>query len=231
MVTVKPPRDARLDERRGGLRVELRAGALGQADQTGVEGRRLQASGATDHHAAVVDGRADLVEELVAFDEAHVFTQLVAVLGGEGAQLGHHPGCVGEVELAGAGVVAVDVLALDQRLDLVERLVDLRVEHPTERPVLALECRGAGFELGDDHAPVARRRATSEWVLLEQHGVQAPSGALTGRGQAGVAAPDDDHVRGRGQRLRLDPRGGDLGLPEDRLGVVGRHDSGHARGR
>jgi hypothetical protein len=74
---------------------------------------------------------------------------------------------VGEEELAGAAVVAIDRLDLDQPLDVIERLVDLVVHAASQGTVRAPQRRGSGLQLGNDHATVAAAGTPPRWMGVE----------------------------------------------------------------
>ena len=126
----------------------------GSSHQTPVERRRLQPAGAFEHDTPVELGRADLLGQLIAGDEPRALAQLGAVLARHGLERRDVARRVGEVELTGALVRAIDSVVADQRFDLIEGLVDLGIHPAAHRSVLALEAHGARLELGMTMPPL-----------------------------------------------------------------------------
>ena len=167
------------------------AGGARPSHQAAVEAGRVQPAGALEHDAAVVGVRPHLGPQLGAGDESHGLAQLVAVLARHRLQRGHHALGVGEIQLAGARVVAGDLGrgTAGQRLDVVERLVDLGVEAAAQRAEGLLEGGRPRRELGDDHAAVARAGAPADGVSVEDEHLAPGGRQLAGRGHARRSPP------------------------------------------
>ncbi len=212
---------ALLESEGGGAVVDVGTGLEGQPNEAGVELRRLQSTRALDDDATEERGRPDLVGQLVAGHPVHRFAEVAAVLGGHRPESGDVGAVVGQVQLAGARVVAVDLLFGDERLDVVERVVDLVVEATAGRPVLLLQRARSGLELGDDHAAVPGAGPDADRIAIDHDDRATGAGQLPAGSQAAVACAHDHHVDLCGEGVRLDGRRVGLGLPEDPFLVGG----------
>jgi hypothetical protein len=125
---------------------------------------------------------------------------------------------MGEIELAGAGVVAVDAAISDQRFDVIEGLIHLEMESSTEITVGLLQLLGARLQLRDHHSPIAGAGADTDRVGLEQHRFMSEFREGPGGTQAGIAAADNDDIGGGGKRGGVRPGPLDAFVPQDAFG-------------
>ena len=172
---------------------------LGRGLQAPHEPRRVdQRAPAPVPHAALVGGRVDLGPHLVLVEPHDVVTELLQLLEVVAQLVEITLGVVrgGHADLAGALVVAVDPVARDRRLDLVEVVLAEAFQHLDLVGPPRLRVGDAVGEAGVHEAAVAATRGRPDRACLEQHHVLAGV-ALLGldRGpQPGVAAADDAQV-------------------------------------
>ena len=184
-------------------------------EQALVVERGMQLGRALHHHAAVVVvGRHLLALALLGH---HV---------GAGARVGVEAGDAALLELVvlrrpGADEaalllpVAVDPLALDQRLDQAEGVVAGRQDDLHDLGIAGEHLAGealADVDPAADAAAAARAGAGAELGGLEHAGVDPEVGKLDGAGEPGIAAADDGHAR---LARHVDELAGDrpVGLP------------------
>jgi hypothetical protein len=110
-------------------------------------------------------------------------------------------GFVGEVEVAGPRVVAIDSIGLNRFLDEGEGVEAGAVKLATAVTISLEQRDGTDLEPGMHHAAVAATRAPAELVLLEQRdGAAAPRQARRRHDPGIASAYNDDIDLGRKRR-------------------------------
>ena len=211
------------DRPRANALVQVRAGAIGRGGQPGEIAARVDQAAARARRARRGRRRCRSPRGRCSRGTIIDSTPIAARLARCCSRWTMCSAGPGELEVAALAEVAVDRLLRDQPLDGLVAVERVLVERRPELLAVALDqlARAPLVARVDDPA-VAGRGAPAERVRLEQGDRHAPTRELAGGVDAGIAATDDDHVRGAG-RSRPERSG--------RAGIVALHNERRSKSR
>ena len=180
--------------------VEASAGALSGVGQACNVARRVQARAGFVNHAAEINVGADFGAKLTFWDDALMVLEFALDAGG-GFGVSVEMGLLaGNLEVAAAGEVAVDVFIAHDLFDQIDGLGRRFVHIAHGEAAVAFDESGnRQFHAGEDHAAVAATGAPAEGFGFEDGDTDVAFGESESRRESAKAAADDGDVDVFGQ--------------------------------
>ena len=157
----------------------------------------MQRARAREHEAAGVAVGRQFRRHVGPFQQLHRLARFRQQLG-PAAQRVHRLGCMRTGEAAGAAILAVQCLPLDQLLEVVERLLRLLEHRRKDRRIdllLQLRVGTAEARTAGERATISRRRPPADRLAVEHDGDDTATRQLQRRRQPGDPTTDDDDIR------------------------------------